>query len=43
MATSSIFTNIVINDPKKAEVLEQIIAAKTGRQVKVKMILQADD
>ncbi len=32
-----------VNDPKKAEVLEQIIAAKTGRQVKVKMILQADD
>lgn len=32
-----------VNDPKKAEVLEQIIAAKTGRQVKVKMILQADE
>ena len=32
-----------VNDPKKAEVLEQIIAAKTGRKVKVKMILQADE
>ena len=32
-----------VNDPKKAEVLEQIIAAKTGRQVKVKMIRQADE
>ena len=32
-----------VNDPKKAEVLEQIIAAKTGRQGKVKMILQADE
>ena len=32
-----------VNDPKKAEVLEQIIAAKTGRRVKVKMILQADE
>lgn len=32
-----------VNDPKKAEVLEQIIAAKTSRQVKVKMILQADE
>ena len=32
-----------VNDPKKAEVLEQIIAAKAGRQVKVKMILQADE
>ncbi len=32
-----------VNDPKKAEVLEQIIAAKTGRQVKVKMILQVDE
>jgi DNA polymerase-3 subunit gamma/tau len=32
-----------VNDSKKAEVLEQIIAAKTGKQVKVKMILQADE
>ena len=32
-----------VNDPKKAEVLEEIIAAKTGRKVKVKMILQADE
>ena len=32
-----------VNDRKKAEVLEQIIAAKTGRKVKVKMILQADE
>ena len=32
-----------VNDPKKAEVLEQIIAEKTGRQDKVKMILQADE
>ena len=32
-----------VNDPKKAEVLEQIFAAKTGRQVQVKMILQADE
>ena len=31
-----------VNDSKKAEVLEQIIAAKTGKQVKVRMILQAD-
>ena len=32
-----------VNDSKKAEVLEQIIAAKTGKQVKVRMILQADE
>lgn len=32
-----------VNDSKKAEVLEQIISAKTGKQVKVKMILQADE
>ena len=32
-----------VNNSKKAEVLEQIIAAKTGKQVKVKMILQADE
>ena len=29
-----------VNDPKKAEVLEQIIAAKTGRQVKVQQLIR---
>lgn len=32
-----------INNRKKEEELEQIIASRTGKQVKVKMILQADE
>lgn len=32
-----------VNDRKKEEELEQIIAGRTGKQVKVKMILQADE
>ncbi|MGN0277556.1 MAG: DNA polymerase III subunit gamma/tau [Hominisplanchenecus sp.] len=32
-----------INNRKKEEELEQIIAGRTGKQVKVKMILQADE
>lgn len=32
-----------VNDRKKEEELEQIIAGRTGKQVKIKMILQADE